>query len=145
MKLSMYGYCINSVVQYRVSDSFLFNIENKKCIHLRKTMARLLHFLLMSAKEGIITDNDILHHVWEKHNLQASGARLWQVMQSLRKKFEEVGLENNFIFRVEGRGYVVLERHVVPLYCEDGAPFYLFDAGEDENPGKTRSDKVTNL
>ncbi|VUT06290.1 hypothetical protein SB6422_03902 [Klebsiella huaxiensis] len=70
-------------------------------------MSRLLLFLLEKGNIGLIHDEHIMKNVWEIHGLKASGPRLWQVVNDLKNKLDRVGVNNNFIMRLEGRGYLI--------------------------------------
>ncbi|MEZ6877563.1 transcriptional regulator [Enterobacter sp. KBR-315C3_2022] len=85
-------------------------------VYLRQTMFRLLEFLLEKGKSGLLLDEIIMKAVWEGYGLRSSAPRLWQVMHELRKKLDELGVEDNFILRVEGRGYIVNAASYEPVY-----------------------------
>lgn len=76
-------------------------------VRLRSTMSRLLLYLLEKANVGLVRDEHIMKYVWEIHGLKASGPRLWQVVNDLKNKLSKVGVDNSFIMRVEGQGYII--------------------------------------
>lgn len=85
-------------------------------IRLRSTMSRLLLYLLEKANVGLVRDEHIMKHVWEIHGLKASGPRLWQVVNDLKNKLSRVGIDNSFIMRVEGRGYLINTMYFESIY-----------------------------
>ncbi|MEP9846557.1 helix-turn-helix domain-containing protein [Klebsiella sp. GG_Kp175] len=89
---------------------------NQKNIYLRQTMFRLLEFLLEKGNSGLLRDEVIMRAVWEGYGLKSSAPRLWQVMSELRKKLNVLGADNDFIMRVEGRGYMVNAADYEPIY-----------------------------
>ncbi|MFH2256076.1 helix-turn-helix domain-containing protein [Enterobacter sp. KE9933] len=119
MALLMYGYDIGNVLHYRINESLIVNVNTGHHVRLRKTMGNLLSYLLAHAAEGVISDDDILLNVWDKNNLKASGARLWQVMNKLKRILRSLDADCDLIFRVEGKGYIVLENKLTPLWIYD--------------------------
>lgn len=89
---------------------------NQKHIYLRQTMFRLLEFLLERGRSGLLRDDTIMRAVWEAYGLRASAPRLWQVMNELKKKLNVLGVDEDFIMRVEGRGYMVNTSGYEPVY-----------------------------
>lgn len=89
---------------------------NQKHIYLRQTMFRLLEFLLEKGRSGLLRDEIIMRAVWEAYGLKASGPRLWQVMNELKKRLVGLGVDEDFIIRVEGRGYMVNTASYEPVY-----------------------------
>ncbi|WP_320720253.1 winged helix-turn-helix domain-containing protein [Enterobacter sp. 296B2] len=91
------------------------NIVSKP-VRLRRTMFHLLDFILEKANTGLIPDDEIMRNVWEGYGLKASTPRLWQVMNELKKKLTNLGVEPNFITRVEGKGYIANSAIMEPVY-----------------------------
>ncbi|WP_368541500.1 transcriptional regulator [Enterobacter soli] len=89
---------------------------NQKHIYLRQTMFRLLEFLLERGKSGLLRDEIIMRAVWEGYGLKSSAPRLWQVMNELKKRLGALGVDEDFIMRVEGRGYMVNTTGYEPVY-----------------------------
>lgn len=89
---------------------------NQKPIYLRQTMFRLLEFLLERGNSGLLRDEVIMRTVWEGHGLKSSAPRLWQVMSELKKRLSGLGVDEDFIMRVEGRGYMVNTAAYDPVY-----------------------------
>lgn len=87
-----------------------------KPIFLRKTMFRLLEFLLEKGSTGLLRDEVIMKAVWEAYGLKASGPRLWQVMNELKKRLHRLGVDEDFIMRIEGRGYMINTAGYEPVY-----------------------------
>lgn len=100
----------------RVLIPLNYHKGNQKHIYLRQTMFRLLEFLLERGNAGLLRDEIIMRTVWEGYGLKSSGPRLWQVMSELRKRLYGLGVEEDFIMRVEGRGYVINTAGYDPIY-----------------------------
>lgn len=118
------GYYINSDVYFDLDKKTLFNISKSFPSHqrapivLRETMFRLFAYLLENADGTIIENNVILLDIWDKHGLSSSNQRLWQVMYSLKIKLTSLGVPDDFIMRVESKGYYVKENLISVLYRE---------------------------
>lgn len=89
---------------------------NQRHIYLRQTMFRLLEFLLEKGSAGLLRDEVLMRAVWEAYGLKSSGPRLWQVMNELRKRLAVLGVDDDLIMRVEGRGYMVNCAGYEPVY-----------------------------
>ncbi|EJV1071185.1 winged helix-turn-helix domain-containing protein [Klebsiella oxytoca] len=81
-------------------------------------MSRLLLYLLEKTNIGLVRDEHIMKNVWEIHGLKASAPRLWQVVNDLKNKLSKVGIDNNFIMRVEGRGYLINTMYFEAIYIK---------------------------
>ncbi len=46
-------------------------------------------------------------NVWEKNNLRPSAQRLWQVIQTLKSRLSQAGVESALIIRVKCAGYYI--------------------------------------
>lgn len=125
MEKTIFGYYIGKDVHLDIQNRTLINVNKnlssrlKTQVFLRDTMLRLLTFLLDNADGNIIDNTEILINVWEAHGLSSSNQRLWQVMLGLRKKLNDVGIPDDFIMRVESKGYYVRESMVTILYSEN--------------------------
>lgn len=114
------GYIIGSEsegVFFMKEQSLLIplNIVSKP-VRLRRTMFHLLDFVLEKANADLIADDEIMRNVWEGYGLKASTPRLWQVMNELKKKLTSLGVEQDFITRVEGKGYIANRAKLEPVY-----------------------------
>ncbi|MDU4290510.1 hypothetical protein [Mixta calida] len=86
---------------------------------LRDTMMRLFLYLLQNACDRIVTNEEILYHVWDLHGLKSSSQRLCQVMQTLRFRLAMLGVPHDFIMRIktsEVKGYSIKKNMVRPLF-----------------------------
>lgn len=126
-----FGYYIGSDVHFDIANKTLINVNRnlssrqKTQVMLRDTMFRLFVFLLENANGNIISNTDILISVWESHGLSASTQRLWQVMRGLSQKLSLVGIPDDFIMRIESKGYYVRENMITVLYSEKRSPVLL--------------------
>lgn len=62
-------------------------------------------------------------NVWDNYGLSSSNQRLWQVMNALKIKLNSVGVTEDFIMRVESKGYYVRENLVNILYTNKKSSF----------------------
>ncbi|EPK7285874.1 winged helix-turn-helix domain-containing protein [Citrobacter farmeri] len=114
----LYGYLIDSSVLYLPFQQQFISNRGASC-QLRNTMSELMYFLMRHAERGIVTDDEIIFNVWEKNQLSGTYSRLWQVMQNLKQKLDEVGVENELFIRVRGKGYYLMNDKITPLYTFD--------------------------
>lgn len=114
------GFLIASEVVYLVNEQILINIDcrERPIVKLRSTMANLLKYLLQNSHQELISDEELMDNIWEKHNLRASNARLWQVMREMRNRLSEAGLTKEIFYRVGRKGYVVRANEIDVFYSE---------------------------
>lgn len=89
---------------------------NLQVVYLRKTMMRLLIYILEHAQYHIVSDEDIMINVWDAQGLSSSRQRLWQVIDELNKKFESFGVGSEFIWRVKKQGYTINKESITLIY-----------------------------
>ena len=124
MNKVLFGYYIGQDIQFDSIHKHLINTGGKvkpgkrSRIPLRDTKLRLLMFLLANGDTGVITTHRLLVNVWDKYGLRSSAPRLWQVMQDLKLTLSLMGIEDDFISRVDNKGYQVKTEIVTALYCE---------------------------
>lgn len=124
MNKILFGYYISQDIQFDIIHKHLINTGGKikpgtrSRIPLRDTKLRLLMFLLANADKGVITTQRLMVNVWDKYGLRSSAPRLWQVMQDLKLTLSMMGVEDDFISRVDNKGYQVNADKVSALYCE---------------------------
>lgn len=122
MDNAIFGYYIEPDVFLDVKKRMLVNTNvSKKAYHrqsvsLRETMFQLLLFLLKNANGSIIRNSDILINVWDEAGLSSSNQRLWQVMHGLKIKLNAVGISEDFIMRVDSKGYYIKKDMITILY-----------------------------
>ncbi|MGA5653521.1 winged helix-turn-helix domain-containing protein [Rahnella contaminans] len=107
-KERLFGYSIGNNIIVDIQRNIVFGIIHGKkiqAITLRTTMMRLLIYMLETSGHRIVSNNEIMIQVWENHQLSASSQRLWQVMRELKKKLSLPGLPEEFIMRIESKGY----------------------------------------
>lgn len=124
MDKDLFGYRINQDVYVDIENKTLVNVSKVTSAHLchnvtlRDTMFRLFVFLLENAEGGIIGNSEILTNVWDMYGLSSSNQRLWQVMHALKDKLRSAGLPEDFIMRIESKGYYVREDMITVLYTK---------------------------
>lgn len=124
MNKVLFGYYIGQDIQLDIIHKHLINTSGRTKpgkrvrIPLRDTKLRLLMFLLANGNKGVITTQRIMINVWDKYGLRSSAPRLWQVMQDLKLTLSMMGIDDNFISRVDNKGYQVNIDIVTTLYCE---------------------------
>lgn len=124
MNKVLFGYYIGQDIQFDIIHKHLINTGVKikpgtrSRIPLRDTKLRLLMFLLANADKGVITTQRLMINVWDKYGLRSSAPRLWQVMQDLKLTLSRMGIDDDFISRVDNKGYRVNSAIVSPLYCD---------------------------
>lgn len=123
---------ISNVYGYKIDDEFLFFSSSRLVLNVtrvseesnkisflkfRKTMSLLFTYLLENANDRIISDDELLMEVWDRRGLKGSNHRLWEVMKDLKMKLKELGLDDSFILRVNGNGYLLKDGMVSQLHC----------------------------
>lgn len=124
MNKTLFGYHIGAEIQLDLFSKQLINYgDNLKGdklskLKLRDTKLRLLEYLLSQSGNRVIMNKKIMFNVWDKYGLRSSSARLWQVMQDLKLTLSMIGIEDDFITKVENKGYKVKADLVTVLYCD---------------------------
>ena len=128
MNKVLFGYYIGQDIQLDIIHKHLINTSGRvkpgkrERISLRDTKLRLLMYLLAYGDKGVITTQRLMVNVWDKYGLRSSAPRLWQVMQDLKLTLSSMGIEDNFISRVDNKGYRVNMDIVMTLYYESRVP-----------------------
>ncbi|WP_227317616.1 winged helix-turn-helix domain-containing protein [Cedecea davisae] len=123
MERILIGYYIANNVQLEIAGRKLSSFDSKSrqlnCFVLRETMLRLFLFLLENANGKIVSNEKILYEVWDLHGLKSSSQRLWQVMQALKYRLATLGVQHDFIMRIETsevKGYSLKNEMIRPFY-----------------------------
>lgn len=120
MSFSIFGFLIDDAIFCFDSPlkivSVCSQLQGGSPIALRSTMSNLLFFLLMQHQKEIITDNEIMHHVWDKNGLSSSHSRLVQVISALKQNLMLAGVDENMIERIPGKGYRITSDNIKILY-----------------------------
>ena len=120
MSFSVFGFLIDDAIFCFDNPLKVVNIsshlQGTGPIALRSTMSNLLFFLLMQHQKEIITDNEIMHHVWDKNGLSSSHSRLVQVISALKQNLMLAGVDENMIERISGKGYRITSGNIKILY-----------------------------
>lgn len=124
MNKELFGYYIGQDIQLDIIHKHLINTGGRikagkrDRIPLRDTKLRLLMYLLAQGDKGVITTQRLMVNVWDKFGLRSSAPRLWQVMQDLKLTLSMMGIDDDFISRVDNKGYQVNMAIVTALYCD---------------------------
>ncbi|NUU68982.1 hypothetical protein HQN64_23180 [Enterobacteriaceae bacterium BIT-l23] len=123
MGRELIGYYIGNNVQLEIAHRKISNFDSKSrpgnSFILRETMMRLFLYLLEYGNEKIATNEQILYHVWDLHGLKSSNQRLWQVIQALKLRLVALGVQHDFIMRIETfgvKGYTLKSELIRPFY-----------------------------
>lgn len=122
--MKLHGFLIGADVQVdidnnrliRVSSENSHKILNFSAIVLKDTVMNLLIFLLTHASDDVVTKEEIMREVWDENNLSSSNQRLWQVVAELKEKLLLIGMPQDFIINMKGKGYKINYPHITPLY-----------------------------
>ncbi|RYM63523.1 hypothetical protein BSQ98_13190 [Serratia liquefaciens] len=115
---------------YLITDNVFFDFKNDRlictpkgkgtknisCTYMRKTLSRLLTYLLANCEGDLIKIDDLLFNVWDTYGLQSSSARLCQVMHTLKINLNSLGVPVDFINRVNNNHYKVRNDIITRLY-----------------------------
>ena len=98
---------IEGRVYFRIDDGAIWeqNDEGEKLI-LSPIVSRLLHLFIME-KGRVISREEIMHYVWEKHGLEPSNNSLNQYVSQLRKLIANFQLPDDSIRTVPREGFVL--------------------------------------
>lgn len=119
---TLYGYRIGCDVYIDIPYKRIVYLStdkknaNLQVVYLRKTMMRLLIYILDNAQDHIVADEDIMINVWDAQGLSSSRQRLWQVIDELNKKLELFGVGSEFIWRVKKQGYAINKESITLIY-----------------------------
>ncbi|MGK3142562.1 winged helix-turn-helix domain-containing protein [Pantoea sp. C2G6] len=129
-ELNFIGYLIEGKVIYLTKTKRLISLNGSGSdIILRKTMARVLEYLFENATVELVTDAELMEHVWDRHGLSSSTQRVWQVMSNFKSKLSFLGISDDFILRVSKRGYLLKNDSVEILFSRNG------HSGNKSQPG----------
>ncbi|MFC0226933.1 winged helix-turn-helix domain-containing protein [Serratia aquatilis] len=126
MKETTYGYRIGEDIQVdvelgvvaRLYTSRKLKFYSAEAIFLGETPMQLLVYLLERVEREVVLYSDILHHIWDDRGLISSYKGLNKVVAELREKLKNLGLEDDFISTVRGKGYRLKTANVKRLYTK---------------------------
>lgn len=100
-------FIIEDRVYFRIDDGALWekNDEGAKVI-LSPIVARLLHLFLLE-KGRVVTREEIMNYVWEKHGLEPSNNSLNQYVSQLRKLMAHFQLPDETLRTVPREGFIL--------------------------------------
>ena len=124
MGYRLYGFMIGEEIHFDISNRRLYRLTCSHTdkniafasIYFNETMLRLFLFLLMNGRTRPISKEDLFEKIWEAHNLSPSTQRLWQVLHNLKNKLKILGLPEDFIHNIKGRGYIINYPDITPVY-----------------------------
>ncbi|WP_323078256.1 winged helix-turn-helix domain-containing protein [Klebsiella quasipneumoniae] len=135
---------------YKLADNIFYCLHHREIIalrgtrtqvQLRSTMACLLEYLLAHGRARLVSDEELMINVWEKNNLRPSAQRLWQVIQTLKSRLNQAGVESTLIIRVKCAGYYINPACVTEIYSlkPPGMMNYINTSPADMNKLLVRS------
>lgn len=124
MGYRLYGFMIGEEIHFDISNRRLYRLTGSHTeksiafasIYFNETMLRLFLYLLEHGRRKVIAKEELFEKIWEENNLSPSTQRLWQVLHNLNKKLGLLGLPDDFIRNVKGRGYMINYPAVIPVY-----------------------------
>ena len=111
------GYRIDNKIFYSLEHKYILPIDGiTPQISLRKTKSELLEYLLKNGRKRVVTDNELMTHVWDNNGLRSSSQRLWQVVKSVKLMLTELGVSTDIIIRVGANGYIINDAMVAEIF-----------------------------
>ncbi|MCY0771400.1 helix-turn-helix domain-containing protein [Enterobacter cloacae complex sp. 2022EL-00788] len=99
-------YIIEDLVCFRTDDGALWTKNDEKdCLILSPIVARLLQ-LFLQEQGKLLTREEIMHTVWEKHGLEPSNNSLNQYVSQLRKLLSHYQTPDESIRTVPREGFI---------------------------------------
>jgi DNA-binding winged helix-turn-helix (wHTH) protein len=125
-KKGLFGFVIDNDIQFDIANKRLTRVTAAisersmiiGAVSLNEAMVRFLSCLLIRASDGepTVSKREILTEVWENHNLVSSNQQLWKTVRELRFKLTSIGLHQDFIINVGGKGYSLSNHDITPLF-----------------------------
>lgn len=124
MSYRLYGFMIGAEIHFDISNRRLYRLTGSHTdksvsfasIYFNETMQRLFMYLLENARGKVISKEELFEKIWEDYDLSPSTQRLWQVLHNLNNKLSLLGLPEDFIRNIKGRGYIINYPDVIPVY-----------------------------
>jgi len=121
MGYRLYGFMIGNEIHFDISNRRLYRLTGSHTeksiafasIYFNETMLRLFLYLLINGRTKPVPKDELFEEIWEAHDLSPSTQRLWQVLHNLNNK---LGLPEDFIRNIKGRGYTINYPDVIPVY-----------------------------
>jgi DNA-binding winged helix-turn-helix (wHTH) protein len=89
---------------------------DKRVHEVSASLSGVYELILENGRKKIIAKEELFEKIWEENNLSPSTQRLWQVLHNLNKKLCQLGLPEDFIKNIKGRGYIINYPVVIPVY-----------------------------
>lgn len=124
MGYRLYGFMIGDDIHFDIANRRLYRLTGSltdnsiafASIYFNETMLRLFLYLMINGRKEPISKEELFEEIWEAHNLSPSTQRLWQVLHNLKNKLKLLGLNDDFIHNIKGRGYIINNPDVTPVY-----------------------------
>ncbi|MDN4966806.1 winged helix-turn-helix domain-containing protein [Enterobacter hormaechei] len=129
-------YIIEDLICFRTDDGALWTKNDEKDgLILSPIVARLLQLFLLEQGK-LLTRQEIMHYVWEKHGLEASNNSLNQYVSQLRKLMANFQLPDDFIRTVPREGFVLNSTLNIKIENESELVTLLSMSAESPQPIK---------
>lgn len=120
----LHGFLIGNEIRFDIANRrlyrFLGSSTDKNIVFgtilFNETMLHLFVYLLVHGRYRIISKDELLKEIWEAYDLSPSSQRLWKVLNNLIKKLDLIGLPDDFIMNIKGRGYRINYPEITPIY-----------------------------
>ncbi|MDR9890845.1 winged helix-turn-helix domain-containing protein [Pseudenterobacter timonensis] len=124
MDYQLYGFKIGDGIHFDILHRRLYRLTGDltdksvafASIYFNDTMMRLFLYLLQHGRGKVVPKEELFEKIWEEYNLSPSTQRLWQVLHNLNGKLKLLGLPDDFIINIKGRGYLINYQEVIPVY-----------------------------
>ncbi|AKZ72385.1 winged helix-turn-helix domain-containing protein [Enterobacter roggenkampii] len=124
MGYRLYGFMIGDDIHFDIANRRLYRLTGSltdnsiafASIYFNETMLRLFLYLMINGRKEPISKEELFEEIWEAHDLSPSTQRLWQVLHNLKNKLKLLGLNDDFIHNIKGRGYIINNPDVIPVY-----------------------------
>lgn len=130
MNFQLCGFLIGKEIHFDFEKQRLYRLPSSSfekdiifaTVFLNDTMLHFFLYLLLHARDREIPKDEIMKILWEENNLAPSTQRLWQILKELNRKLTLLGLPDNFILNLKGRGYIIKYPDITPMYTRKNEP-----------------------
>lgn len=112
-------YIIENLLCFRADDgAFWAKDAEEDILVLSPIVARLFH-LFIEAQGKLLTRDEIMHEVWEKHGLEPSNNSLNQYVSQLRKLLTQFQMPDDSIRTVPREGFILKNELIIKTVREE--------------------------